>query len=147
MRCFILIFLTFILAACTQPAKQNAPQPHPLIVAHVDAFNAKDIAAMGAVEHPDIEWLRVSGSNVTVDVSGRDALAGIMRDYMASNPTVVGTLHGWSVNGDYVSVTETATWTTEAGEERSQSALSVYQFEDGLIRRVWYYPAVSKDAP
>jgi len=50
----------------------------------------------------------------------------------------------WNVNVPYVSVTETANWTATDGTKKSQSSMTVYELEDNLIRRVWYYPAVDK---
>ncbi len=132
----------FFAGASLLTACQQAAEPHPVVVAHVDAFNARDFDAMERVEHPDIEWLTVKDSDITVDVSGRDTLTEVVRSYTASNPTVMGDLRDWSVNGNYVSVTETARWTGEDGLQKAQSALTVYQLENGLIRRVWYYPAV-----
>jgi len=137
MRLALTLLSAVIIAAC-----QPAAAPHPVIVSHVSAFNAGDVAAMGRLEHPDIEWINVENSALSIEVSGRAELASMMTDYMLANPTVTGTLRDWSINGDYVSVTETATWTNTAGAQQSQSALSVYQIEDNLIRRVWYYPAV-----
>jgi hypothetical protein len=135
---FIACFATLIVAC------QPATTPHPVVVAHVEAFNAGDIEAMGRVEHADIEWLRIVDSTVVVDVVGREDIAKIVTDYRAANPSVTGTLRDWSINGDYVSVTETASWVTDSGETKAQSALTVYQIEDNLIRRVWYYPRVSR---
>jgi hypothetical protein len=39
-------------------------------------------------------------------------------------------------------------WTGKSGR-RSQAALGVYEVRDGLVKRVWYYPAVeqSKASP
>lgn len=128
------------LAACAP-----ADTPHPLIESHVAAFNAGDLEAMSALQHPDIEWFGIEGSEMRLEISGREALGTMLADYRASNPTVVGTTRDWSVNGDFVSVVETASWTTGDGASRSQSATSVYELEDGLIRRVWYYPSVSTD--
>lgn len=132
----VLIALLFI-TAC-----QQAAAPHPVIAAHVEAFNAGDVKAMSKSEHPDIEWLSINGSEVILEVKGRDALNEMMVEYLAENPSVKGTLRDWSQNGDYISVTETASWMTDKGEMKAQSSLSVYQMEDSLIRRVWYYPAV-----
>ena len=44
-----------------------------------------------------------------------------------------------SLNGDYVGVTETAHWVNDEGEEKSQSALTVYELQENLVRRVYYY--------
>jgi hypothetical protein len=78
-----------------------------------------------------------------LEIAGRDALAEMLIAYRNSNPTVVGKTRDWSQNGPYIAVTETASWTTQDGSKQSQSATSVYEMEDGLIRRVWYFPAVA----
>ena len=46
----------------------------------------------------------------------------------------------FGLNGNYVGVTETAHQANELGEEKSQSALTVYELKDNLVRRVYYYP-------
>ncbi len=156
---FVPLFLlpTFLLTACIDPATQTQDVQTPLgqprsaevqllpkaiVSAHVDAFNKGDVAGMGKMQHRDIEWLNISGSTVTIEASGREALARNMEDYFKSPTRITGTLKDWSLNGDYVSVTETVRWKTASGEAKSQSALTVYQLENNLIRRVWYYPSV-----
>lgn len=152
-----------LLTACIDPADQVPPSkktqtsqtqavkarstevmrlPKAIVSAHVDAFNEGDVAGMSKMQHPDIEWLNISGANISMQASGRAALAKNMEDYFKSSTRVKGTLSNWNLNGDYVSVTETVRWKTTAGEAKSQSALTVYQLEDNLIRRVWYYPSV-----
>ncbi len=133
---------SFVIACHVLTACQQTATPHPVIAAHVDAFNAKDISAMAKVEHPDIEWFSVSGGDISLEVAGRDELSQMMEGYLKANPNVTGTLRDWSLNGNFIAVTETVSWTTATGEHKSQSALTVYELEDELIRRVWYYPAV-----
>lgn len=138
------IFVTaaFILSACSQVEPAVTPEPHPVVLAHVDAFNRQDAKAMAEVEHPDIEWLTAIGSEILVEVSGRESLTKSMEEFFESPTQITGTLRDWSINGNYIAVTETAHWSTSAGEAKSQSALTVYQLEDNLIRRVWYYPSI-----
>lgn len=137
-RYILIICAALWLAACTKAA-----EPHPVIAAHVQAFNAQDASAMSELQHPDIEWLSVNGSEVEVAAKGREALAQAMENMFASPIKVRGDLRDWSINGPYIAVTETASWTNNKGEEKAQSALTVYEMEDGLIRRVYYYPEVS----
>ena len=129
-----------LFSACSQ--SETPKQGHPLILAHVHAFNAQDTQAMAKVEHADIEWYSVNGSEISVEVSGRDNLTKYMEGYFKSPTKTTGSLRDWSINGDYVAVTETAKWQTASGEDKSQSSLTVYHIEEDLIRRVWYYPAV-----
>ena len=111
----------------------------------VAAFNAQDVERMLSVAHEDIEWFYVktdgvNGSSIHQETSGKPALREAMNDYFASCPSCRSTVEIGNVHGDYLSAVETAYWTGD-GTERSQSSLVVYQFEDGKIRRVWYYPA------
>jgi hypothetical protein len=45
------------------------------------------------------------------------------------------------VSGSFIAVQERAFWTTDKGKEVSQQSLAVYELQDGLIRRVYYFPA------
>ena len=132
----------FFLFGCS--AEQSLEtQDHPLITAYSQAYNDKDIAAMTAFMHPDIEWLSVTGNKIVVEVSGKEALSTSMQEWFENPDLPKGKLRDWSLNGNYVAVTETAFWTTKEGEDKSQSALTVYELEDALIRRVYYYPSVT----
>ena len=106
----------------------------------VAAFNAQDVERMLAVAHEDIEWFYVESGNIHQETSGLAELRKAMGDYFASCPSCRSTVEIGNVHGAYLSAVETAYWTVD-GKERSQSSLVVYQFEDGRIRRVWYYPA------
>jgi len=131
-----------ILTSCADVRAPEHAVPKSIISEHVRAFNAGDVEAMAKMQHPDIEWLSVSGTRLSVEVSGREVLSKNMAEYFKSPTKVTGRLRDWSINMPYVSVTETATWTATDGTENSQSSLTVYELEDNLIRRVWYYPAV-----
>jgi hypothetical protein len=63
----------------------------------------------------------------------------VLTRYFAAVPSARSTIEGRMPAGRFVSVLERAHWTV-GGEPRSQSSLSVYEVEDGLIRRIWYYP-------
>jgi hypothetical protein len=148
MRVF-LYAAALLLTACIEPIPpseraQAVVSPKSVITAHVDAFNRGDVEGMAKMQHPNIEWLSVSGNAVSVEVSGRDALSKNMADYFKSPTKVTGTLRDWNINAPYVSVTETASWTAADGTAKSQSSMTVYELENNLIRRVWYYPAVDE---
>jgi len=130
------------LTACVDTLDAETAVPKSIIMEHVRAFNAGDVEAMAKMQHPDIQWLSVKGNAVSVEVADRDELTRNMTEYFKSPTKVTGTLRDWSVNVPYVSVTETASWTAKDGTKKSQSSLTVYELENNLIRRVWYYPAV-----
>lgn len=145
MRYIYLLFTSFlmcILTACADPRSPEDAIPKSIISEHTRAFNTADVQAMSKMQHPNIEWFSVTGNHVSLEVAGRDALAKNMTAYFKSPTRVTGKLRGWNVNAPFASVTETASWTAKDGTKKSQSSLTVYELQDNLIRRVWYYPAV-----
>jgi uncharacterized protein (TIGR02246 family) len=105
----------------------------------VDAFNARDIDAMLALATDDVEWLSVDGAKISVETSGKDALRKSMTAYFKSCPTCRGAVDIRTVTAARVAAVETASW-VDANGPRSQQSLSVIEFDEGRIRRVYYYP-------
>lgn len=141
--------LAVALSACvTAPPLPGAPpaiaeEAHPVVLAYAAAYNAGDADAMGALMHPDFEWLQITSEGVETISAGREALLAEMRAAFAGGQTTTSSLSGWSIHGPYASVVETASWTGKDGSPRSQSSLSVYEITaEGLLRRVWYFPVV-----
>ena len=130
----------FWLSACTKPDSSHA---HPIVAAYSESWNEKDVQKMAALMHPEIQWLSVKDNTITVEVSGKSALVAEMQEWFNSPDLPSGSLRDWSINGNYVAVTETAAWTDKAGVAKSQSSLTVYELEEQLIRRVYYYPSVN----
>lgn len=145
----ILISLTLLtLPACQKVQSETPPAPvedHVAIVkAYVDAYNADDAEAMGELMHPDIEWLSVSGSSVEIVTSGKQELVSELRTSFNGKSTATSTLSGIGQTGGFVSTIETVSWMGVDNKDKSQSSLAVYEITDeGLIRRVWYYPEVA----
>ena len=111
------------------------------VQAYVAAFNARDVDGMEALMDRRIQWLSINGNEIGTVSSGRDSLTEDMRGYFATGTDVTSSLSSVSQNGSYVSTVETVSWTNENGEGQSQSSMAVYQLtEEGLIRRVWYFP-------
>jgi len=107
---YFILFGVFFLSACVDPRAPEHAVPKSIISEHVRAFNAGDVEAMAKMQHPNIEWLSVSGTEISVEVAGRDALSKNMAEYFKSPTKVTGKLRDWSVNIPYVSVTETASF-------------------------------------
>lgn len=122
-------------------AHQDAEQTNRAIVeSYTNAYNASDAAAMGRLMHDNIQWLTVKDDQITITVQGKADMLSGLKGYFKNPMKITSTLSGWGENGDYVSVIEIASWTAKSGEPRSQSSNVVYQIENGLIRRVWYFP-------
>jgi hypothetical protein len=101
---------------------------------------------MLALAHADVEWLFVAGAEIAVETRGKDALRTSMTSYFASCPTCRSTAEVYRQVGPYVSALEHAEWQAD-GKAKRQSSLCVYELQDRLVRRVWYYPAVKSDEP
>ena len=136
----IIILLSFIVLAACQEPKTHHLDPNPLISNYAAAFNARDLAAMEKMMHSDIQWLSINGAEISIVTDGKQALVDELTGYFASKPTSASALENWTQSGKYIGVTETSSWPGKDGTAQSQSSLSIYEVEDGLIRRVWYYP-------
>ncbi len=129
------------LAGCVSSAAIQKNSQHTVISSYTEAYNDRDVAAMSALMHPDIQWLSVEGDQIVVVADGKADLVAQMTDYVAS-PSATTSLLGRSVvDGPFIAVQETASWLGADGSTAEQSALAVYEINDGLIVRVWYYPA------
>jgi uncharacterized protein (TIGR02246 family) len=106
----------------------------------VAAFNARELERMLGLATDDVEWVNVDGAKVSVEAAGKDALRQSMAAYFKSCQTCRSSIEIKAVTSNRVAAIESATWTV-AGAERSQRSLSVYEFQDGRIRRVYYFPA------
>lgn len=115
-----------------------------VVRALVEAFNRHEPERMAALVHEDFEYLSVEGSKVSVDAVGREALKQSMAGYFASVRDVESVIEHATVTGPYVAIRERVSWTGKSGR-RSQAALGVYEVREGLVKRVWYYPAVEKN--
>lgn len=113
--------------------------PGQVVERYMAAYNDHDVAAMIELAHPDVQWLRIDGEDLRVEAEGREALSEAMRSYFEAVPTTRSSIEAMMSSGNRVSVRERAEWVTSSGT-RSRTALSVYEIDDGMIRRVWYFP-------
>jgi hypothetical protein len=94
---------------------------------------------MAALVADDVDWLSISGDKVVVEARGKSALIARMEAYFISCPTCQSALSGTISTPDRISTVEIASWQGKSGP-RSQRGLSVYEFSEGLIHRVYYFP-------
>jgi hypothetical protein len=64
-----------------------------------------------------------------------------MESYFKSCPSCRSELVWLQIAGSRVTALEKASFTNKAGVATSQSGLSVYEFRNGKILRVYYFPA------
>lgn len=136
-----MIFITLILFCAPAVYSQEAASPHVATVERfVAAFNAQDSEAMAEFVAEDVAWLSISGKEVVVEVEGQRELVKSMNDYFTSCPTCRSELSGILSTPDRVSAVEIAHWQGKTGP-KSQRSLAVYEFSEGLIQRVYYFPS------
>lgn len=106
----------------------------------VAAFNAHNAELMSQYVTDDIQWLSVNGDRVAVETSGKTELIEAMDGYFKSCASCQSEVTDLTVLGNRVSAVEEASW-RQNGELRSQKSLAIYEFNNSLIRRVYYFPA------
>lgn len=116
------------------------PSPERIVEQFVGAYNARDVGRMLALATEDVEWMNVSPAGTSVETRGHIALRDTTESYFRSCPSCQASVEQVRRAGSRVTAVEQAMWGTGAGA-RSQRSLSVYEFRDGLISRVYYFPA------
>lgn len=132
--------LLFTAVAAHSQQTEKAETNEKIVRDYLSAFNERDVERMAGMVSEDVQWISINGDKLTVDADGRDALVASMRGYFTSPYAATSTLEWIQTTPSRASAFEKATWT--AGEStRSQRSLSIYEFRDGLIARVYYHPA------
>lgn len=119
-----------------------------IVHSYMAAFNDTDVAEMMELVSTKVEWVTHMQGGGVAKADGQSALRTTMDKYFAAVPTVRTEIEGLFAGGNFVSMRERVSWTEQkkvAGEmvdiKKSTVSISVYEIEDNLIRRVWYYPA------
>ncbi len=124
------------------PLRAQAPTPQEAVVRQfVEAFNRKDLDGLLALADTGISWISVIGDSTRVEVHGQPGLRVSLESYFQSFPSASSTLESVRGVNRWVSAWERSTRDTPEGP-RIQLSLSVYEVQDGRVRRVYYYPAI-----
>jgi ketosteroid isomerase-like protein len=121
--------------AVAQTPKSNEQRVRDYVL----AFNERALDTMLAMVTDDVQWLSVAGDKISVDTEGKLKLRESMAAYFKTTPTTKSELEWVQATATRVAAMERASWQSQSGP-RSQAGLSVYEFRDGLIARVYYYP-------
>lgn len=112
-----------------------------VVRAYFAIYNTHDIEGTVRLLAPDFRWLSAQGDSVVVEARGIPAIRAGLVDYFRRLPSARSEIEAATALGPWVMVRERVIWVTATGP-RSQAAISVYEVRDGLLRSVWYYPAV-----
>jgi len=110
--------------------------------AYFDAYNRHEPDAVAALLSPKVRWHSLEGDKLSTDGDGREALRTWLAGAFKARPDTRSDFLSIEQTGAFLSVRERASWTAPDGTSRSQQSHSVYEIRDGLIERVWYFPAV-----
>ncbi|MGM0526587.1 MAG: nuclear transport factor 2 family protein [Pseudomonadota bacterium] len=132
--CFL--FFCCVSSAPSLAASERSEQVKDFVA----AFNAHDAELMSQYVTDDIQWLSVNGDKIAVETSGKTKFIKVMSGYFKSCASCQSKLTDITVLANRVSTVEEANW-RQNGELRSQKSLAVYEFNNSLIRRVYYFPA------
>ncbi len=132
------LLLTCLGGSVTAECTPGAPQQQ--VRRFIAAFNAQDVDAMLALTHAEIEWFSIDGDKLGAEARGREALRTYMLGYFKSCPSCRSKLTQMAHTAARVSAIEVASWQGKGGR-RTQRGMAVYEFQDGLIRRVYYFPS------
>lgn len=114
--------------------------PEDVIREQLRAFNAHDANAMVANLHEGFAWFAIDSDVMTLETKGRGSFFASMREYFNGTRGARAEIERLFVAGDFVTARERSFW-FQGGVELTQASLSIYEIRDGLIYRVWYYPA------
>ena len=143
-RSWLTVIAASLAAVVTVSVESGNPiaqaEPETRVREFVAAFNARNTEAMlGAVDE-NVQWLSVNEAKVTIETEGKNALRESMERYFRSCPSCKSSLEWVQKSGSRVTAMERATWSGKSGL-KSQTGLSVYEFKNGKILRVYYFPA------
>lgn len=131
--------LLFFFAISALGQDSNAAMQKTL-EAFTAAFNKHDIEGMLTHVTEDLLYMYVADDQIAVETRDKAALSKAMQAYFKQIPSARSEMEAVIFNGHFASVRERAHWKGKNGAQ-SQASLAIYQFKDGKIHRVWYYPA------
>lgn len=126
--------------ATAQVAITSDPVKAQTVHAYTRAFNERDVEAMLSLATDDVKWISLDRTDLLLGADGPENLRTTMQEYFDSCSSCRATLRWTKTTDARVVALEEASWDAE-GERKSQSALSVYEFEGEKIARVYYFPA------
>lgn len=134
-----LIIAMIVISANAQESADASPLK--IVERYMSAYNSQDIPEILKLVDPNVQWLSVAGDTITVQTRGAEAFEESLFGYFESLPSSRSTIESMMEAGRFVTVWERAHWERD-GESMSQSSLAVYEINESVITRIWYYPTM-----
>ncbi len=136
----VIACLSAALVSIACAPRQVGPTNIERTMQFVAAYNEQDVQAMIAMVTEDVRWMSVAGASINIEASGRSVLEAGMENYFLQKNPSPSRMRSLVSSGNYVLGVEEVT--RRAGDDRpGQCSAVIYEFQDTLIRDVWYFPA------
>jgi hypothetical protein len=136
----VVTIVATVALASTSRATSAGIEQEKQVREFVAAFNDRKIDVMLELTSENIQWMIIDGAKISVETDGKVALRESMQRYFKSCPSCKSSLEWIQIAGSRVTAMEQASWSGKDGP-KSQRSLSVYEFRDGKISRVYYFAA------
>ena len=140
---------TASIASGQRPAEGSQRDTTPVAVVreYVAAFNARELDAMVALVANDLLWTSIADDSLAEVGRGAEAFQRLLAGYFRAVPSARSELLEVGATGPWVTTHERTRWDASASGVAGQSSVVVYEVRRGLIRRVWFYPALPYQRP
>ena len=139
-RILLFISLTILLTSASANDNAVAKTQEQVVRNFVSAFNEKDLKTMLLLVTEDVQWASINGDKIILETKNKRELQQTMTAYFKSASSSQSTIANISSTGSRVSATEVSSFELKH-KVHKQHSLSVYEFSDQLIKRVYYFPS------
>ena len=139
LRITFLTALVFVTAVSGRAQSTSTSDSERIVRAFVDAFNRHKADEMLQLVTDDIQWVAIEGPKASVHLEGKPTLKREMEQYFHQCASCKSTLKWVQSTGSRITALEEASWMVN-NVLTSQRSLSVYEFTEGRIARVFYFP-------
>jgi limonene-1,2-epoxide hydrolase len=136
----VLVLALLVILSRDVQSNEKMPANVHTVEQFVLAFNEQNSDAMASLVNDDVEWISIVSNEMVIEAKGKNKLIESMDSYFKSCSTCRSKLSEMVATTSRVSAVEVASWQGKSGL-KSQRAISVYEFSNGLISRVYYFPA------
>lgn len=138
---FLVILLTLLLSNTSTGQDTNYNSHNiKVIEQYILDYNAGNLSKMLDQMASNIQWMSIDSNKIITETKNKQQLAQALKPYFkGGNSTQSSLIHVFE-NGNFVSTLEKASWQSN-GQMKSQCSIAIYEFEQNLIKNVWYHTA------